>query len=54
MRRMMENRLLCCICALGLAVALLLGGVEIAPVSAERAVEAAAIPAIDLPLANLP
>lgn len=55
MRRMMENRLLRRFCALGLGMALLLaGGVGFAPVSAERVVEPAAQPAIDLPLMNLP
>ena len=55
MRRMMENRLLRRLCALGLGMALLLaGGVGFAPVSAERVVEPAAQPAIDLPLMNLP
>lgn len=54
MRRMMNNGLLCCICALGLAAALLLGGAVINPVSAERIVETAAQPAIDLPIMNLP
>lgn len=55
MRRMMENRLLCRLCALALGVALLLaGGAAFAPVSAERAVEVAAQPAMDLPMANLP
>ena len=40
MRRMMENRLLRRLCALGLGMALLLaGGVGFAPVSAERVVE---------------
>lgn len=55
MRRMMENRLLRVFCALSLGTALLLAGGEAlhAPV-AERAVEVAAIPAIDLPLMNLP
>ena len=54
MRRMMENRLLRCICALSVGMALLLAGGEAmqAPV-AERAVEVAAQPAIDLPMANL-
>ena len=55
MRRMMENRLLRRLCALGLGMALLLaGGVGFAPVSAERVVEPAAQPAMDLPLMNLP
>ena len=55
MRRKMENRLLRRLCALGLGMALLLaGGVGFAPVSAERVVEPAAQPAIDLPLMNLP
>ena len=55
MRRMMENRLLRRFCVLGLGMALLLaGGVGFAPVSAERVVEPAAQPAIDLPLMNLP
>ena len=55
MRRMMENRLLRRFCALGLGMALLLaGGAGFAPVSAERVVEPAAQPAIDLPLMNLP
>lgn len=55
MRRMMENRLLRRLCALGLGMVLLLaGGVGFAPVSAERVVEPAAQPAMDLPLMNLP
>ena len=55
MRRMMENRLLRRFCVLGLGMVLLLaGGVGFAPVSAERVVEPAAQPAIDLPLMNLP
>ena len=55
MRQMMENRLLRRLCALGLGMVLLLaGGAGFAPVSAERVVEPAAQPAIDLPLANLP
>ena len=55
MRQMMENRLLRRLCALGLGMVLLLaGGVGFAPVSAERVVEPAAQPAIDLPLMNLP
>lgn len=55
MRRMMENRLLRRFCVLGLGMALLLaGGVGFAPVSAERVVEPAAQPAMDLPLMNLP
>ena len=55
MRRMMENRLLRRFCVLGLGMVLLLaGGVGFAPVSAERVVEPAAQPAMDLPLMNLP
>ena len=55
MRRMMWNKLLRVFCVLSLGVALLLAGCEAlyAP-TVERAVEVAAQPAIDLPLANLP
>ena len=55
MRRMMENRLLRRFCALGLGMALLMaGGVGFAPASSGRIAEPAALPAMDLPLANLP
>ena len=55
MRWMMENRPLRRLCALALGTALLLAvGEGFVPVSAERVVEAAALPAVDLPLMNLP
>ena len=55
MRGMMESRRLRRRCALGLGLALLLaGGVGFAPMSAGRVAEPAALPAMDLPLANLP
>ena len=55
MRGMMESRRLRRRCALGLGLALLLaGGVGFAPMSVGRVAEPAALPAMDLPLANLP